>query len=132
MKKAIFTIIITLIVIGSVVIWLTNASEKPGFEEIIMILGLAITILFAVFVSVQRMRDARAKLPTDDEFSKNIMRRAAATAYYVSIYFWLVVMYFESRIDIERSTLIGAGILGMSLIFAFSWFFHRYIKKSHG
>jgi hypothetical protein len=60
-----------------------------------------------------------------------ILRKGAATSYYVSIYMWLAFMFFEEYIDLERRTLIGAGILGMALIYALSWFYHNYIRRSH-
>ena len=37
----------------------------------------------------------------------------------------------EEIIALERSSLIGAGIMGMALIFALSWIYHRYIRITH-
>ena len=63
--------------------------------------------------------------------SKGILRRGAATSYYVSLYMWLAFMFFEEQINLERSTLIGAGILGMAVIYGLSWVYHSYIRRSH-
>ena len=90
-----------------------------------------VVVGFAVFVVLRRLKSAKQKLPAEDEMSKSILRRGAATSYYVSIYMWLAFMMFEERIDLERSTLIGAGILGMAIIYALSWVYHSYIRKSH-
>jgi hypothetical protein len=42
-------------------------------------------------------------------------------SYYISIYFWLVLMNFSDRIKLESHSLIGAGVLGMAIIFALCW-----------
>ena len=86
---------------------------------------------FAVVVVVKRWKAKKEKLPAEDEMSKKILRRGAATSYYVSIYLWLALMFFEESINLERSTLIGAGILGMAVIYALSWIYHNYIRRSH-
>ena len=90
-----------------------------------------VVLAFAIVVVFRRLKSAKQNLPAEDEMSKSILRRGAATSYYVSMYMWLAFMFFEERIALERSTLIGAGILGMALIYALSWVYHMYIKRSH-
>jgi peptidoglycan/LPS O-acetylase OafA/YrhL len=96
-----------------------------------MIAIQVVILVFAVLVVAKRWKASREKLPVEDEMSKKILRRGAATSYYVSLYLWLALMFFEDSIDLERSTLIGAGILGMAIIYALSWLFHRFVKPSH-
>lgn len=131
MKKAILTLVVAVTVIATFVIWLVKPGKKMDQQEILMIAGLVIVVSFALFLSLRRLRDARAQLPSEDEFSRNLMRRGAATSYYVSLYFWLALMFFSDKIQMENHSLIGAGIMGMALIFAGSWMYHRYIRKSH-
>ena len=90
-----------------------------------------VILVFALVVVVKRWRAQKEKLPAEDEMFKQILRRGAATSYYVSIYLWLALMFFEDRVDPERHTLIGAGILGMAIIYALSWIYHNYIRRSH-
>ncbi len=90
-----------------------------------------VVLAFAIVVVFRRLKSAKQKLPAEDEMSKRILQRSTATAYHLSLYMWLAFMFFEERIELERSTLIGAGILGMAIIYALSWVYHSYIRKSH-
>lgn len=124
-------VVLAVALITSFTYWLIFHSDEMDLQEILMIGALVLVVGFALFLAFRRLRDAKAKLPTEDEMSRKIMRRGAATSYYISIYMWLVIMYFEDRIDLERSSLIGAGIMGMAIIWAISWLYHRYIRRSH-
>jgi len=131
MRKAIIVAVLAVLVTGTIIIWMLN-SETPRFSEGFLMIPIQIVILvFAVVVLVKRWRAKKEKLPVEDEMSKQILRRGAATSYYVSIYLWLALMFFEESIDLERSTLIGGGILGMAVIYALSWVYHNYIRRSH-
>jgi peptidoglycan/LPS O-acetylase OafA/YrhL len=122
--------VLTILVIAGVLIWLLSPDQKIDFREILMILGLVLVVGFALFLAIRRLRDTRANFPAEDEMSKAIMRKAAASSYYISIYMWLAFMFFDERINLERHTLIGAGIMGMAILFALTWIYHRYLSKS--
>ena len=131
MRKVILTVILTLTVIGSVIVWLSMSSVKIDRNEILMLVALILVVGFALFLAYGRFRSARQNLPAEDEMSKNILRRGAATSYYLSIYLWLAIMMFESDLKLDRSSLIGAGIMGMAVLYALSWIYHRYFRKVH-
>jgi len=86
---------------------------------------------FALFLGFRRLRSLKENLPAEDEMSKKILQKGAATSYYLSLYFWLALMMFEERISLDRSTLIGVGITGMAILYALSWIYHRYFSRSH-
>jgi peptidoglycan/LPS O-acetylase OafA/YrhL len=131
MKRSIIIGILAVLVLGTLVIWMLN-SEGPITGTAIGIGVIQVVVLvFAGLVIYRRWTAAKNKLPAEDEMSKKILRRGAATSYYVSLYLWLALMFFEERIALERSTLIGAGILGMAVIYGLSWLYHNYIRKSH-
>ncbi|MBP1770435.1 MAG: hypothetical protein H6P96_1053 [Candidatus Aminicenantes bacterium] len=44
-----------------------------------------------------------------------------ATAFYISIYLWLFIMYFSGKTTLEAHSLIGAGIAGMAVVFVLCW-----------
>lgn len=137
MRRAIIIAVISLLVVGTFVVWIVNterASENKlsiDATSILMVAVAVVVLIYAVLVVVKRIRDAKNHLPSEDEMSKKILRRGAATSYYSSLYLWLVIMFFEERIDLERSSLIGAGILGMAIIYALSWLFHRFVLTPH-
>lgn len=118
-------------VISGLVIWMMQSGPEPGFKEILMIAVVVMLALFALVLSFSRMRDVKNKLPVEDELSRGLKRRGAATSYYVSLYMWLAIMFFEEKISLERSSLIGGGILGMAVIYGLAWVYHRYIRPAH-
>jgi hypothetical protein len=49
------------------------------------------------------------------------MLRTSSLSFYISLYLWLVIMYFSDKIKAETHTILGSGILGMAVIFAICW-----------
>ena len=90
-----------------------------------------IILAFAVIKVVQGMSDAKNKMPAEDELSKIIMLRTGSTSFQLSLFLWLIIGSVEDRIELEGHTIIGAGILGMAILFALSWIYHRFIRRSH-
>ncbi len=131
MKKTIFIAVLSVSVLVAMCIWLLRSGSTLDFKETMMIIVLIAVVDFAIFFAFRRLKSAKQKLPPEDELSRSIKQRGAATAYHMSLYMWLAMMLFEEHIDLDRSTLIGAGILGMVLIFGLSWIYHNYIRKSH-
>jgi hypothetical protein len=131
MRKAIFMVVLAVALIVSFLYWMIFHSDKMEIQEILMITGLVLLVGFSLYLAFRRLRDVKNNTPGDDEMSRNIMRRGAATSYYVSIYFWLLIMILEEKINLERSSLIGAGIMGMAVIWALSWIYHRFIRRIH-
>ena len=131
MKKAIIIAVLAVLVTGTIIIWLLN-SEAPRFPEGILMISIQIVILvFAVMFVVKRRRANREKLPAEDEMSKKILIRSTASSYHVSLFMWLVVMYLDDKVNLECHELVGAGIMGMALIFAMSWIYYNYFRRSH-
>ena len=131
MRKVIVTAVGTLTVIAGVIVWLSMPSVEINRNEVLMLVSLILVVGFALFLAYGRYRNARQNLPVEDEMSRNILRRGAATSYYLSLYLWLAIMMFEPSLKLDRSSLIGAGILGMAVLYALSWIYHRYFRKVH-
>jgi peptidoglycan/LPS O-acetylase OafA/YrhL len=86
---------------------------------------------FALFRAFVRLRATKENLPAEDELSKKILQQGTAASFHVSIILWLVIMYYSDKTKLECHSLIGAGIMGMAIIFALSWIYHRYIRRPH-
>jgi len=121
MKKTIIIFVIAVLVLVSLVIWAVNANLSGNLQEILMIPVAAIIVAFAVFIGITRLKSNLRKEPAEDELSKRVMTKASSLSFYISIYFWLFLMYISDKISLESHTLIGAGILGMAVIFFLSW-----------
>ncbi len=95
MRKAIIIAMIAVLVTVTIAVWLINSERPLNIEGSLMIPIQIVILVFAIFVVVKRWRSAKEKLPAEDEMSKKILRRGAATSYYVSLYLWIALMYFE-------------------------------------
>lgn len=131
MRKAIAVAVLAVLVAVTMLFWMLNSEGSVNTRQFLIIAVQIVVLGFAVVFIYKRWKSAREKLPAEDEMSRKIRQRAAATSYYVSIYLWLALMFFDEKIKLERHTLIGAGILGMAVIFALSWLYHNYIRPSN-
>ena len=130
-RKATFIAVLAVSVLVTMIFWFIRSGATLDFGGSSIMIIQFVVLAFAIVVVFRRLKSAKQNLPAEDEMSKGILRKGAATSYYVSMYMWLAFMFFEERIALERSTLIGAGILGMAIIYALSWIYHSYIRKSH-
>jgi peptidoglycan/LPS O-acetylase OafA/YrhL len=102
-------------------------SKNDSFEiaDLMQYAIIIVLAAFALMFGIRRLRSERRGEPAEDELSKKIMQRAASTAYYVSLYWWLVLSYLSDNWQMETGSVIGRGILGMAIIFVLSWFFYK-------
>ena len=131
MRKTIFIAVLSVSVLVSLIFWIVRSGGSMDIKEILIMIIQIVVVGFAIVLAFGRLKSAKQNLPAEDEMSKGIKRKGAATAYQFSLYMWVAMMLFEEHIDLDRSTMIGAGILGMALIFALSWAYHNYIRRSH-
>jgi len=131
MKKTIVMFVVAAMVIISIVLWILNAEFTWDTQEILMVGGAFILVGFALFLGISRLRSNLRKEPAEDEFSKKIMTRASSLSYYISLYLWLVLMYLSDKTRLECHTLIGAGIMGMALVFFLSWVGVKLSRTGH-
>ena len=94
-----------------------------------MSVGILLVLAFAVFLGIRRFRSIKKSQPPEDEMLKNVLKRAAGTAYYLSLYSWLAMMYFSDKIEMEISSFIGLGIIIMAVEFALSWVYYNFFGK---
>lgn len=121
MKKGIIVFIVAALVLITTGIWFFSAKENLKLFDLASFGIIILVVAFAVFIGIKRLTSAKRGEPAEDELSKKVMQRTAAWSYYVSLYLWLAIMYFSDRLKFETHTIIGAGILGMAVIFAICW-----------
>ena len=121
MKKTILLFVVAGLALVSFVLWILNTRMSWNFRDILMVVVGLVMIGFALYAGFRRAKSVARKEPVEDELSKMIMTRASSLSYYISIYLWLFIMYISDKIKWETHTLIGAGILGMAVVFLFSW-----------
>lgn len=121
MKKTIVTFVISALIVASLALWALKGQIAGNTQEIVMAGIVLVLVGFAVTLGVSRLRSHLRREPGEDELSRMVMTRASSLAYYVSIYMWLFVMYIRDKTTLAAHSLVGAGILGMAVIFLFCW-----------
>jgi peptidoglycan/LPS O-acetylase OafA/YrhL len=121
MKKGIIVFIVAALVLITTGIWFFSTRENLKLFDLVSFGIIILVIAFAVFIGIKRITSAKRGEPPEDELSKKVMQKTAAWSYYVSLYLWLAIMYFSDKFKYETHTIIGAGILGMAVIFAICW-----------
>jgi len=122
MKKSFLAVIVSVLVIVTTVLWMSDALSV-SLGEYIQFVIIGILVCFGLYVGYRRFTSEKRGQPAEDEFSKKILQKSAAISYYISLYLWLVIMYLTDRMKIETDIMFGWGILGMAVIFAGSWIY---------
>lgn len=128
MKKAIVIFILIFTVLAGIVVWFFNAGGFPEPKELLMLGGVVLLLGFSALIGVRRIRSVKKSQPAEDELSKGILRRAAGSAYYLSIYSWFILLYFSDNTEMQMHSFIGLGIMIMAVEFALAWVYHNYFS----
>jgi hypothetical protein len=121
MRKAVILFNLAAILFISVALWILIANFDGGFQDILSVSGVTIMLGFTIYFVISKIRSANRKEPCEDELSKTIMTKASSLSFYISVFFWLFLLFVGDKTTMQTHNLIGTGIMGMSLIFLFSW-----------
>ena len=121
MKNISVLFVVVILVVITTGLWFFNSDTGFNLKELSPFVIILVVLGFAVFIGIKRFSSAKRGEPIEDELSKKILVKASSISFYVSIYLWLVIMYYSDKTPLENHTLIGLGILGMALIFAITW-----------
>jgi peptidoglycan/LPS O-acetylase OafA/YrhL len=121
MKKTVLVFIVAALLLVTVALWIFSGPDALKPMDLLSFGVIILVVAFAVFIGFKRLNSARRGEPAEDELSKKVMQKTASLSYYISLYWWLVIMYFTDKLNYETHSFIAAGILGMAVIFAVCW-----------
>ena len=121
MKRAVLVFVLAAMVVITTALWFFSKTNKITTVDIVGLGVILLVVGFAVFIGYKRFTSSKRGEPAEDELSKKVMLRTSSLSYYISLYLWLVIMYFSDRLKLETHTIIGVGILGMAVIFTICW-----------
>ena len=121
MKKAILMFFVAALVLITCGLWFFSSGSGTKPVDLLQFGIIILVVAFAIFVGFKRLGSARRGEPTEDELSRKVLQRTAAFSFYISLYMWLAMIYLSDKIKMESDALIGAGILGMAVIYAICW-----------
>jgi Ca2+/Na+ antiporter len=116
MKKIIPLVVISLLVLGTTLLWFMNSGSLVSIIESWHFVIILLIVAFATYILYSRLKSVRRGEPAEDELSKNILQRASAISYYVSLYLWVAMIVVNDRVKMDTEVLLGTGILGMAVI----------------
>lgn len=105
-------------------LWAYSTMEPLGTFEIAIAVLVALIVIFSLVIGMKRIKDEKKGLTPEDELSKSIKQKAAATAFMYSFYLWTAIILFmvDTKHSIEIP--IGIGIMGMGLLFIGFWIYY--------
>ncbi len=116
MKKVIPLVVISLLVLGTTLLWFMNSGSQVSLVESWQFVVILLIVAFAAYILYSRLKSVRRGEPAEDELSKKILQRASAISYYVSLYLWVAMIVVNDRVKMDTEVLLGTGILGMAVI----------------
>ncbi len=123
MKKIIASILILVIVLAG--LWLFKVSDYSESMDNFQVVVILLLVIFGLFAAIRRIISYNRKEPAEDEYSRLIMQRSASLSYFVSLYLWLFLSYFNESIADDTEQLIGYGIICMALVFTVTYLYFR-------
>lgn len=125
MKRTAIVFIVSALVLGTTCLWIFSSGSLKAIDLISFGIILLL-VAFALFVGYKRLTSLKNGEPAEDELTRKVMKQTASFSYYISLYLWLAIMYFSEKLNYEAHTLIGAGILGMAVVFGICWLFFNF------
>ncbi len=133
-KKLILMAILTVTLLLGVIVggYIDFSSNMLDAKGIISYLIPLILVVFMVFFITRRYRDIKGGMPLEDERSKQVVTKAAATSFYATLYWLLAISMFEpffakilfSTQKLDASQTVGGAITGMAVFFFISWLYY--------
>jgi peptidoglycan/LPS O-acetylase OafA/YrhL len=121
MKKAVLMFLVAALVLITCGLWFFSSSSGTKPVDLLQFGVIILVVAFAVFVGFKRLGSSRRGEPAEDELSKKVLQKTAAFSFYISLYMWVAMIYLSDKIKLESHSLIGAGILGMAVIYVICW-----------
>ncbi len=116
MKKIIPLVVISVLVLGTTLLWFMNSGNQLSQAESWQFIVILLMVAFAGYILYSRVKSVKRGEPAEDELSKKILQKASSFAYYLSLYLWVAMIVVNDRVKMDTEVLLGTGILGMAVI----------------
>ena len=125
-KKSTIAFYVTGVLLITIAMWYLNTDFSKSLHDNSQFLIILLLAVFGGIMGFRRLKSAKHGEPVEDELSKRIMQKASSISYFISLYLWIGIMYFDGKKVIETGELFGLGIIGMAIIFALCWTFYNF------
>lgn len=125
MKRSVVVFVVAGLVLLSSGFWFFTSIKETSIGELVHYGIILLLVAFAIFVGVKRLSSEKRGEPSEDELSKKVLQKTAATSYYVSLYIWVFLIFLKDRVTFDTEELLGTGILAMAVTFGIFWFVYH-------
>lgn len=131
--RLVFMGILIVFVTLSLIVYGFSSYNEENLIESASIFAVGIVLLIIAFLLIFKNYNEVSKgFPLFDERSKKVMNIASSKAFYLSIWWILILGILSESViefrDISQATNLGVG--GMALIFALCWLFvDKFVKN---
>ncbi len=118
------------ILISITAFWLIKSSKPFELQDYGVLMVLMIVIAIPIYSGIQALKNARFGLNPVDELSKTIHVHAAAKAFRISIFVWLIILFsldFFNVDTVNKARLVVA--IGMVTTFFIYILIRLYFSK---
>jgi peptidoglycan/LPS O-acetylase OafA/YrhL len=123
MKRIVLSLIVVVLILGSVALWLTRTPASFDPVELVQSGVILVIVGFALFLGVNRLGSLKRGEPAEDELSRKVLQKTAALSYYISLFIWVFMIYFKDRVTLDAEQWMSTGILAMAVTFGVVWLF---------
>lgn len=107
-----------------VAFWVTKTNQPFNLLAYSVVGVMVVVAGFAFYQGIVALKNERQGLRANDELSRRIQEKAAATAFKLSIYMWLFGLLFlldfvPVQSVAQAKIIVAVGMMGMALIFLF-------------
>jgi uncharacterized membrane protein len=127
--------IVTITLFATVALYIFTTASKGTVSSgtLISFIIPLIAVVLAAFFITRGYKEVKLGLPLEDERSKKVLNKAAATTFYVSLYWLLAISWFESffaknLFGVDRLTasqVVDGAVGGMAIFFFIFWFYYN-------
>ena len=131
MKKIFLPLAVLAYVLVLAGIWIfqngeTDNQTTPVYLEYILIGTIILFLSIGLYLWRKRIKKYKQGFSIEDELSKKITRKAAAVAYFISIFLWLALICLQAKFEFNQNHILGYGLIGMVLSFVGCWLFFNF------
>jgi uncharacterized membrane protein len=118
-KLILLLTVLILMIIGTLV-FTTNLFSSGNYKfALLLVITMSIVIGILLFFIKNCYYNLKDNIPGDDERTKKIRMYAAGSSYFISLYFWILLLAFHKYFD--KDDLLITGLLIMTISFYFCW-----------
>jgi len=121
MKRTVLIFVIAALVLAAAALWFVTSSTEFKPVDILQFGVILVLVVFGLFFGYKRLTSAKRGEPAEDELSKKVMQKAASLSYFISLYFWVFLIWLKDRVSMDTEEVLGTGILAMAVILGISW-----------